>query len=95
MWKPHKPLKLPHHIDRHLFCGPCGQQALHMRLHQIKEQALLVGSIIIKRPGLHPDRARNLAHGHRSIAVTGEQLLRRRADAGAGEFGMRTLAYVP
>ena len=68
--------------------GRLGQQVGHMRLHQIEQQALLVGRVVIERSGLHADFGGDGAHRHGSIAAPRKKPQRSRADARASDIGV-------
>jgi hypothetical protein len=75
--KPHQPLK---RCDR-LFASnslvvPGRQQPVHVRQHQVGQQRLLVGKVIVQGGCLDAHGSGNLAHGNRRIALCGEQLQR-------------------
>ena len=79
-----------HGISLGLILCTSAQQIIQVRRHQIEQQALFIGRIIIERADLHPDLSRNLTHGDGRIAVLREQGLRGLADARGRQGGMGT-----
>ena len=67
---------------------PSAQKLIHMRAHQIEQQALFVLGIEIQGPRLHPDLGGNFAHRDRGKTMPGKELQRRALDQRAGDFRM-------
>jgi hypothetical protein len=77
------------HLGCALFCIPGSQQVFHVGAHEIGQQRLLVGKVIVQRSRLHPDFTRNLAHGNGSKPARSKQLERRLAHP-LGRFNANT-----
>ena len=86
--KPHETFQLPQRVLHRWIRLPSLHQLTHVALHQAEQQALLVRRIVIKRPGLHPDLCRDLAHRHGGVAMLCKQPQRRRLNARAGDIGV-------
>ena len=89
--KPRERLQRRHRIALRLRPIPSGQQLFHMPAHQIKQQRLLVGRVIIERARLHPHRRCDLPHRDRRIAMPRKKPQRRLAHTRACNIGMRAL----
>jgi hypothetical protein len=77
--KPREPLKRGIRCISPLRCSPsqAASKLFHVRAHQVCQQRLLVGKVVVQRSRLDPNLARNLAHRYCRKSARRKQFERR------------------